>query len=129
MKKVFLAVFLALAPVGAAFALNASGTISTTGNTTLVSAVSRRRIVVNAFSLTSTSTVPVTAAFQSGASGSQIWGVALVSPSTGTVIGANLAVPEKQGSLFKTAPGDLLNLNLSATPSQSVIWAVSYTEE
>lgn len=134
MKKMILAGLVVLGTAITGFAgqsglINASGSISSSGDTTLVSAVSRKRITVTSFSLTTNSTNTFTAAFQSGTGGNQIWAVSLVSPSTATMTGANLAVPEKQGAIFKTAIGSLLNLNLSVAPTQPLIWAISYVEQ
>ena len=102
-----------------------SGTAASNGDNTLVAAVADKKIKVYAFSLTIISTTAVTCLFQSGASGTEKWRVALQTPS-GVAGGANLAVPPP-AHLFETAVNTLLNLNLSA--AVTVHYSVAYFEE
>ena len=103
----------------------ASGTVSSSGDNTLVAAVASNKIKVYAFSLTVISTTAVTCLFQSGASGTEKWRVSLQTPS-GVAGGANLAV-SPPSHLFETAVNTLLNLNLSA--AVTVHYSVAYFEE
>jgi hypothetical protein len=132
MKKVFLAGFLALAPVAGLFAgsptlKNVSGSLTTSGNTTIVAAVTRKRIMVTSYLVISTAATTNVLTFQDGAGGSALWTIPVVTSSTSTPFGANLAVPHKQGAIFGTGYGSLLNLNLSA--SQPVTYSIGYYEE
>jgi hypothetical protein len=103
-----------------------SGTCNTNGNNTLVSAVASNKIKVFAFSLTVNSTTAVTAIFQSGAGGTELWRVTLQSP-TNIATGANLAV-SPPAHLFETAAVNTL-LNLSLSAAVTVHYSVAYFEE
>lgn len=104
--------------------LSATGSASSSGNNTIVSAGSAK-LKVFAFSLSTTSTTAVTVKFQSGASGTDLWSVILQAP-TSVSTGANLSVA-LPAYLFATASATLLNLNLSG--AIAVQWAVSYIDE
>lgn len=103
---------------------SASGSASSSGNNTLVTA-GTNRLKVYAFTLSTTSTTSVTCIFQSGASGTELWRVVLQAP-TSVSTGANLVV-QPPAWLFATGTATLLNLNLSA--AQTVHWSVSYWDE
>lgn len=102
----------------------ATGSASSSGNNTIVAA-GTNKLKVYAFSLTTTSTTSVTVKFQSGATGTDLWGVVLQAP-TNVSVGANLAVTPPS-YLFATASATLLNLNLSG--AQTVQWSVAYFDE
>lgn len=103
---------------------NATGTVSASGDNTIVAA-GTNKLKVFAFSLSTTSATAVTCTFKSGAAGTALWTVILQAP-TSVSTGANLAV-SLPGWLFATASATLLNLNLSA--AVSVVWSVSYIDE
>lgn len=104
---------------------SASGTAASSGNNTLIAAVTSKKIKVVAFSLTTTASTATTCIFQSGAGGTELWRVILL-PPTGGMAGANLATALPSW-LFETAVTTLLNLNLSA--ANTIHWSVSYIEE
>jgi len=100
------------------------GSVSSSGNNTLISA-GTNRLKIHAFSLSTTSTTAVICIFQSGASGTELWRVILQAPS-GVSTGANLAITPPAW-LFATASATLLNLNLDS--SQTIHYSVSYVDE
>lgn len=100
------------------------GSVSSSGNNTIVSAGSNK-LKVFAFSLTTTSTTAVTVKFQDGAGGTDLWVVNLQAP-TSVSVGANLAVTPPS-YLFATSSATLLNINLSG--AQTVYYSVSYYDE
>lgn len=102
-----------------------SGTCNSSGNNTIVSAVTGKKITVFAVKLLSVTTTALTAAWQDGASGTEIWRDYIQTPAS-VVGGANLAVTPP-GFLFQTSSGTLLNLNLSS--AVAVHYAISYWEE
>ena len=102
-----------------------SGTAASNGDNTLVAAVASKKIKVYGFSLIVISTTAVTCIFQSGAAGTEVWRVALQTPS-GVAGGANLAI-QPPAHLFETAVNTLLNLNLSA--AVTVHYSAAYFEE
>ena len=104
---------------------SAGGTVASSGNNTLIAAVTSKKIKVVAFSLTTTASTSTTCIFQSGAGGTELWRVILL-PPTGGMAGANLATALPSW-LFETAVTTLLNLNLSA--ANTIHWSVSYIEE
>lgn len=81
-------------------------TASTSGNNTLLAAVTAKKIRVLALWLTSNGTV--NAKFQSGAGGTDITGLAYLVVNTGMVL------PFNPVGWFETGSNTLLNLNLSA---------------
>jgi hypothetical protein len=92
---------------------------SSSGNNTIVAAVTDKRIrVLSAFLVAAGA---VTAKFQSGASGTDLTGAASLSANGGYVL------PFNEGGWFQTDPGTLLNLSLGG--AQSVAGSVSYIEE
>lgn len=104
--------------------VSVSGSASSSGNNTIVAA-GTNRLKVFAFTLSTTSTTAITAKFQSGASGTDIWSVILQAP-TSVSTGANLVV-SPPAWLFATATATLLNLNLSS--ANAVQWSISYFDE
>lgn len=104
--------------------LSKTGSASTSGNNTLVSAGSNK-LKVFAFSLSTSSTTAITCKFQDGAGGTDLWSVILQAP-TSVSTGANLAV-SPPAWLFNTSSATLLNLNLSS--ANAVQWSVSYFDE
>jgi len=79
---------------------------SSSGNNTIVSAVTGKKIVV--LQLFLSASTAVNAKFQSGASGTDLMGLAY-NPDTGGFV-----LPYSPAGWFETAAGSLLNLNLSA---------------
>lgn len=104
--------------------VSASGSASSSGNNTIVSA-GTNKLKVYAFTLSTLSTASVTVKFQSGAGGTDLWSVVLQA-ITGSSTGANLVV-QPPAWLFATASATLLNLNLSS--ANAVQWSVSYFDE
>lgn len=80
---------------------------TTSGNTTVVAAQSGKRIRVLAYNLISAGSVVVK--FQSGAGGTDLTGAKTLVESSGIVC------PQGPDGWFQTEPGDLLNINLSAS--------------
>ena len=91
---------------------------ATSGDNTLVAAVSNKRIVVVSLFLLSAGTV--TTRFESGASGTALTGQMNLIANTGYVL------PYNEYGWFATAKDELLNLELSGTIS--VDGALSYRE-
>ena len=104
--------------------VSTGGTAGSSGNNTLIAA-GTNKLKVYAFSLSCVSTTVVTAIFQSGASGTELWRVILQTPASVSG-GANLAV-SPPAYLFATGAATLLNLNLSA--AVTVHWSVAYYDE
>ena len=102
--------------------LSAYGTASTLGNNTLIAAVASNKIKVVAFSISTFSIIGITAIFQSGAGGANLWGLD-IQAVTGESKTESLSIAPPSW-LFQTAVNTLLNLNLSA--AQTVHWSVSY---
>ena len=102
-----------------------STTISVSSANTTIVAAGNNRTKVYAFSLTTTSTTSAIAKFQSGSGGTTLWQVVLQAPS-GANAGANLSIMPP-ASLFDTASGTLLNLNLSTAIPVEV--SVAYFDE
>jgi len=100
------------------------GSAGSSGDNTLIAA-GADRLKVYAFSLSTVSTTALTAIFQSGATGTELWRVLLQTPAS-VAGGANLVV-QPPAWLFATASATLLNLNLSA--AVTVHWSVSYYDE
>lgn len=113
-------------PVGHGKTIKSSGgSVSSSGNNTLLSAVTAKKIKVFAFVLSTTSTTAVTCIFQDGAGGTELHRVILQAPtSTSTGIAHAVAIP---AHLFETSVNTLLNLNLS--DAQTIHWSLSYIEE
>jgi hypothetical protein len=103
---------------------SASGSVSSSGNNTIVVA-GTNRLKVFAYCLSLVSTTAVTCIFQSGAGGTELWRVAFQTP-TNVAGGANLVV-QPPAWLFATDTATLLNLNLSA--GVTVNYSVSYFDE
>ena len=102
-----------------------TGTVYLSGDNTIVALVTEKRIKVNAYALFTQSTTTVIATFKDGTSTSK-WTVPLVSFSSSTVFGANLALAPPS-FLFATSPGNLLNLNLSS--GNTVYYSISYWDD
>lgn len=102
-----------------------TGQASSSGNNTCIPLVVGKRIKVIAFSLIANNTTAVTAKFQDGAGGTDLWRVPLQTIS-GTYAGANLAT-SAPSLLFATSAGVALNINLSA--AQTVDWSVTYFDD
>lgn len=79
--------------------------VSSSGNNTIVAAVTGKRIRVLAYTLIANGTV--NAKFQSGAGGTDITGLKYLVANSG------LVCQQGQDGWMQTAPGELLNLNLS----------------
>lgn len=103
-----------------------SGTTSSSGDTTLVSADASNKIRVVAFSLTSTSTTSNTIKFTDGAGGTELWRV-IVQAISGGSFGANLAVGAPAYIFGNAAVNTALVLNLSA--ASAVHYSISYFKE
>jgi hypothetical protein len=99
-----------------------TGTVS--ADTDIVTAVSSKRIKVIAYSLITGATTANVITFQSDAT-TALWTVPLQA-ITGTVAGANLAIPAPS-FLFATAAGEKLTLDVSA--AQSVTYSVTYFDD
>lgn len=91
---------------------------ATSGDNTLVSAVTGKKIRV--LSLWLVATGAVTVRFESGAGGTALSGQASLAANGGIVLGFN------EGGWFETAAGSLLNLELSG--AVSVDGSLSYIE-
>lgn len=91
---------------------------ASSGNNTLVAAVTGKRIVPIQIALVSNGTVNVK--FQSGASGTDLTGLFYLVANTGFVM------PLSESGWFQTGIGSLLNLNLSA--AIAVGGVLSYVE-
>ncbi len=91
---------------------------SSSGDNTIVAAVSGKRIVPIQIALISNGTVNVK--FQSGASGTNLTGLFYLIANTGFVM------PKSDTGWFQTASGSLLNLNLSG--AVAVGGVLSYVE-
>lgn len=102
-----------------------TGTASSSGDNTIISAVTSKRLKVCSYALFTASTSAVTCTFKDGAAGTALWTVPLQALAS-TQYGANLAVPAP-AFLFGTSAGTLLNLNLSG--AISVVWSVSYYDD
>lgn len=79
---------------------------ASSGNNTLVAAVTGKKIRVLGFVLVGAGAV--TAKFQSGAGGTDLTGAMTLAAAS------SVAVPPRETGCFETAAGALLNLNLSA---------------
>jgi hypothetical protein len=99
-----------------------TGTV--TADTDIVAAVASKRIKVIAYSLITGATTANTITFQSNAT-TALWTVPLQA-ITGTVAGANLAIPAPS-FLFATAAGEKLTLDVSA--AQSITYSVTYFDD
>lgn len=102
-----------------------SGTVSSSGNNTILAAVTGKKITVYAVKLVAVTTTALTAIWQDGAGGTEIWRDFIQTPANVSG-GANLAVTPP-GFLFQGSANTLLNLNLSS--AVSVHYAISYWEE
>lgn len=100
-----------------------TGSISATS--TVISAVTSKRLKVQSYALFTASTNPVTATFKSAAGGTALWTVPMQSV-TGTVFGANLST-QCPSFLFSTAAGEVLELSLSA--SETVTYSITYWDD
>lgn len=104
--------------------LSKTGTVSSSGNNTIVSA-GTNKLKVFALTLSMNSTSAVTVKFQDGAGGTDLWSADFQAPSSIST-GATLAV-SPPAYLFATSTATLLNINLSA--AVSVRYAISYFDE
>lgn len=102
--------------------VNAGGSVSSSGDTTLIAA-GTNKLKVFAFSLSTISTTAVTCIFKSN--GIELWRLVLQAPS-GAATGANLAVTPP-AFIFATTAATALVLNLSS--AQTVHWSAAYFDE
>lgn len=102
-----------------------SGTVSSSGNNTVLSAVASKKITVFAVKLEAATTTALTCAWQDGAGGTELWRSLIQTPAS-VVGGDNLAVTPP-GYLFQGGTNTLLNLNLSS--AVTVHYAIAYWEE
>lgn len=100
-----------------------TGSVSAT--TTIISAVTSKRLKVQSYALFTSSVNPVTVTFRSGAAGAAMWTVPMQA-TTGAVFGANLST-QCPAFLFATVSGDLLELSLSA--SETVTYSITYWDD
>ena len=103
-----------------------TGTCNTSGDNELIALVAGKEIHVYAFSIMMTGTTAVTAVWESGTAGPDMWQHYFDNVATGIVSGANLAV-SPPSSLFHTDSGESLNLRLSA--AVTMYYSVAYWEE
>jgi hypothetical protein len=101
----------------------ATGTVSAT--TTIVAAVTSKRIKVQSYALLTSSTTAVTATFRSASGGTALWTIPMQATS-GAVFGANLAT-QCPAFLFATNAGELLELGLSG--AVSVTYSITYWDD
>lgn len=101
------------------------GIASSSGNNTIVAAVSGKKIKVFAYDLTTITTTATVAKFQDGASGTDKTNHQLISDGTSTSgIAKSVSLPT---TLIETTAGTLLNLNLDQ--AQAIHFTVHYIEE
>lgn len=103
--------------------VNVSGTTSSSGDTTLVTADVSNRILVFAFSLTTTVITANTIKFTDGAAGAEFWRVILQAISGGS-FGANLAVSPPAWLFGNAVVNTALVMNLSA--ATAVHYSIAY---
>ena len=102
-----------------------SGTVSSSGNNTILSAVSGKKLTVFACKVTSITTTKVTALWQDGAGGTELWRHEIQTPAN--IHGGDAMAVTPPAWLFQGGTNTLLNLNLSgAIP---VAYAISYWED
>lgn len=102
-----------------------SGTVSSSGNNTIIAAVASKQITVYAVKLIAVTTTALTAIWQDGAGGTELWRDYIQTPDSVSG-GANLAVTPP-GFLFQGSVNTLLNLNLSG--AIAVHYSLAYWEE
>ena len=100
-----------------------TGTISATSS--VVAAISNKRVKVCAYSLITSSQTAVTVLMNGGSSGTALWTVPLQSIAS-TYFGANLAVTAPS-FIFATATNTLLEMNLSS--ANPVTYSISYFDD
>lgn len=103
-----------------------SGTTSSSGNNTVVSAVASKRIKTYSFALTTVSTTVNTVYFRDGTAGAELRRYILQAPSGPSTVGANDSV-NPDAFLFGTTAGNALILNLSA--AVAVHYAGAYWDD
>lgn len=104
----------------------ASGVCSSSGNNTIITAVTSKRLKVYRAKLTYIGTTAVVAYFRDGTAGAELDRTNLQSPASVTVGDDSGAVPPPE-FLFGTTAGNALILNLSS--AQSVHYSVQYWDD
>lgn len=103
---------------------SAEGIANTSGNNTIVAAVSGKKIKVFAYELTTETTTATVAKFQDGAGGTDKTNHKLLSAGATAGVVATASLPT---TLMETTAGTLLNLNLDQ--AEDIHYTVHYIEE
>ena len=103
----------------------ASGSFNSSGDNTVISAVTGKKLKIYFFKLRATTANKVTLIFQDGAGGSELWREAIQTPTA--VIGGTNEGVTPPAWLFKTTAGNLLNINSSL--AITIDWSIAYWEE
>lgn len=103
-----------------------TGTVSSSGDNTVINSVSTKRLKIFAYALFSATTTSNTCIFKDGSGGTSLWTIPLQAPASSTIFGANLAV-DVPSFLFATTAGNALILNLSQ--AQTVTYSLTYWDD
>ncbi len=102
-----------------------SGVVSSSGDNTIISAVSGKKLTVYSLILSTTTTTETLCKFTDGAGGTELFRVDLQA-SSGTISGVSKTL-SPPAYIFQGSAGNALVLNLGA--AQSIHYSISYWEE
>ena len=106
---------------------SASGTVSSSGDNSIIAAVSTGRIKVQSYGIFTTSTTAVVATFKNGTGTNDVlWAIPLQA-LTGSISGAVQSAAGDNFLFATRAKNVALNLNLSS--AQTVYWNITYWDD